>query len=82
MERTEETIQKRPAAECGCLEIKRDGAQNQIITSILQEHHMNVFVNGQFWTVFSCTPEYLTEAVFGRLKTEGIIEKKKMWHPL
>lgn len=47
------------------------------MTSILQEHHMNVFVNGQFWTVFSCTPEYLTEAVFGRLKTEGIIEKKE-----
>ena len=64
---------KAAAAECRCLEIRKNGEKHEIDTWILQEHHMEVFVNGQFWTLFSCTPEYLTEAILGHLKTEGLI---------
>ena len=73
MEIRENLTPKAAAAECRCLEIRKNGEKHEIDTWILQEHHMEVFVNGQFWTLFSCTPEYLTEAILGHLKTEGLI---------
>ena len=53
--------------------VKADGTACEKNEEIVVEHFIEVSVNGIRAFTLSCTPEYLTELVIGRLYTEGII---------
>ena len=55
-----------------CLYIGRDGKKKQENTRVLKEHKMKIVINEIYTLHIMCTPQYLTEAVLGRLCTEGI----------
>lgn len=56
------------------LYIGRNGTTRSEEEPVLEEHLLNVYVNEQLTMKLICIPEHLTELVFGRLLTEGIIE--------
>ena len=58
-----------------CLYISREGKRYQENTRILREQKIDIIINEKLILHTMCTPQYLTEAVLGRLRTEGIIEK-------
>ena len=62
------------AADQKSLYIGRDGKKRQENTRILKEHRMRIVVNEKYTLHTMCTPQYLAEAVLGRLRTEGIIQ--------
>lgn len=57
-----------------CLYIGRDGKKMQENTRILKEHRIRIVVNDKYTLHTMCTPQYLAEAVLGRLRTEGIVD--------
>ncbi|MBR5931929.1 MAG: formate dehydrogenase accessory sulfurtransferase FdhD [Lachnospiraceae bacterium] len=59
--------------DSACRKILRDGSVQKAKSKALQEHVIDVYVNAVLTMKLVCTPEYLTELVFGRLLTEGII---------
>ena len=53
--------------------IGRDGAHQEESEPVLQEHLLDVHINGQLTMKLVCIPQFLAELVLGRLLTEGII---------
>lgn len=55
--------------------IERNGAVQQRNMTLLKEHQLIVYVNGERKTALNCSPEKLRELVMGNLLTSGIIAK-------
>lgn len=55
-------------------EVSRDGNRISREESVLVEHLMDIYVNEQLTMKVTCTPQYLTELILGRLLTEGVIK--------
>ena len=53
--------------------IGRNGDLYQEEEPVLEEHLMDVYINGKLTMKLICLPENLTELILGRLLTEGII---------
>ena len=53
--------------------IFRDGTQQDAVAPYLNEHSMDVFLNGCKAMTLVCVPQFLPELVLGRLLTETII---------
>lgn len=54
-----------------------NGEPDTVDPAILTEHVLDVYINDILTMKLSCTPEYLTELVLGRLLSEGIINGRK-----
>lgn len=54
--------------------VARDGGQNVEEQEILTEHEIDVYINGKWTKKLICSPQYLTELVYGHLYTEGLVE--------
>lgn len=55
--------------------IERNGAVQRRDMTLLKEHQLVVYVNGEKKTELNCSPELLKELVMGNLLTSGIIAK-------
>lgn len=53
--------------------VTKQSGVREIAPEVLKEHTLNVYVNEELTMRLTCTPEYLTELVLGRLLSEGII---------
>lgn len=67
----------------GALRVSAEGAESAVVSELLHEHRMELWVNEQLVARLVCTPENLDAYVVGRLITEGLIrttEDIKMLH--
>ena len=53
--------------------ILRDGTHQDAVAPYLQEHSIDVYLNGRKTMKLVCVPQFLTELILGRLLTENII---------
>jgi len=60
-------------AKVSCLRVDSSGNSEEREEEIVLEKELEVSVNGIPAFRLTCTPDYLTELIFGRLCTEGII---------
>lgn len=54
--------------------IFRDGTHQDAAAPYLQEHSIEVYLNGCKTMALTCVPQFLTELILGRLLTENIIQ--------
>ena len=54
--------------------ILRDGTHQDAAAPYLQEHSIEVYLNGCKTMALTCVPQFLTELILGRLLTENIIQ--------
>ena len=54
--------------------ILRDGTHQDAEASYLQEHSIEVYLNGCKTMALTCVPQFLAELILGRLLTENIIQ--------
>ena len=54
-------------------ETARDGSICTLEEPILVEHLIDIYINETLTMKVTCTPQYLTELILGRLLTEGMI---------
>ena len=63
--------------------IRRDGSKTEKEVRLLKEHELRILINEKPAMNLVCTKENLRELVYGRLLTEGFIEKaadvQKLW---
>ncbi len=57
----------------GALKVTATGEESAVVSELLHEHRMELWVNEQLVAKLVCTPENLDAYVVGRLITEGLI---------
>lgn len=57
-----------------CL-VTAEGMEKEVVSTIIKEHRLAIYVQEQLVAQIVCTPTDLVELVVGRLVSEGIIEK-------
>lgn len=59
--------------KAGALKVLADGSESAVVSELLHEHRMELWVNEKLVARLVCTPENLDAYVVGRLITEGLI---------
>ncbi len=60
--------------KAGAVKVSADGSESVVVSELLQEHRMELWVNEKLMARLVCTPENLDAYVVGRLITEGLIQ--------
>lgn len=68
-----EALDNAHAGKAGALKVSAGGEESAVVSELLHEHRMELWVNEQLVARLVCTPENLDAYVVGRLITEGII---------
>ncbi len=63
----------RATAPCAGVRYTKDGTQTPVNLCIINQHKVQVVLNGTPWRTITCSPTHLTELVLGRLATEGLL---------
>ncbi len=73
MIRVMECLDNAHTGKVGALKVLADGSEAAVVSELLYEHRMELWVNEQLVAKLVCTPEDLDAYVVGRLITEGLI---------
>lgn len=68
-----EALDNAHTGKVGALKVLADGEETAVVSELLHEHRMELWVNEQLVARLVCTPENLDAYVVGRLITEGLI---------
>jgi len=68
-----EALDNAHTGKAGALKISAEGVESPVVSELLYEHRMELWVNEQLVARLVCTPENLDAYVVGRLITEGLI---------
>lgn len=68
-----ECLNNAHTGKVGALKVSAEGVESAVVSELLYEHRMELWVNEQLVARLVCTPEYLDAYVVGRLITEGLI---------
>lgn len=68
-----ECMENAHTGKVGVLKVSAEGTESAVVSELLHEHRMELWVNEQLVARLVCTPENLDAYVVGRLITEGLI---------
>ncbi len=69
-----ECLDNAHTGKAGAVKVSVDGSESAVVSELLHEHRMELWVNEKLVARLVCTPENLDAYVVGRLITEGLIQ--------
>lgn len=69
-----ECLDNAHTGKVGAVKVSADGSESAVVSELLHEHRMELWVNEKLVARLVCTPENLDAYVVGRLITEGVIQ--------